>query len=101
MNKKTTYYKHLLLTAYKPSGAFTEEEKRELRRRVEGKLLDCATATSTAVDCLGCGVLNIFDLYAVEELSLFKRFRHALRVFSATVAGNIGINPVVIIVGSK
>ena len=101
MNKEIAYHKHLLLTAYKPGGAFTEEEKRELRKRVQGKLLDDASITSTAVDCFGCGVLNIFDFYAVEELCLFKRFRHALRVFSAAVASNIGINPVIIVIGGK
>lgn len=84
-------YKHLIGVAYKTSGAFTEADRDTFRRTMCDHLTHGGFLITTGTDEWGRGMLFCFDIYVVEQLGIYKRLRHSLRVFFATVARNIGI----------
>ncbi|MEZ3575986.1 hypothetical protein D1638_08015 [Muribaculaceae bacterium Z1] len=92
--------KRPILAAVKLSGKFTAEERKYLREKAWRKSTDGATMTMTSTD-FGRESLLFFDVYVVENLSLLKRFRHALRVFTAAIARNVGIKPRIVIITLK
>ncbi len=95
-----TIIKRPILAAVKLSGRFTAEERQYLRKKAWRKSTDDATMTMTSTD-FGRESVLFFDVYVVEQLSLLKRFRHALRVFTAAIARNVGIQSRIVIITLK
>ncbi len=88
-------YKRPVLVAYKYTGSITEDDRAKIRKSVYPYLTDGGMMTSVSTDGFGHGVLFVFDAYMVEELGFFKRCLHTLRVFTAAIAGYIGMSPVI------
>lgn len=84
--------KRLVLVAVKQSGAITESEKHELLSMAWKKTTDHGTMSIPGRDSRGRGLLLVFDVYMVEQLSIFKRLRHALRMLKAAVTGNVNVS---------
>lgn len=91
-------YKRPLLVVYKYTGVITDSDRTQIRKLVSPHLTDGGMTTSVSSDGWGRGMLLVFDTYMVEQLGFFKRLRHTLRVFKATIAGYIGVRPTVRIV---
>lgn len=53
---------------------------------------DNGTRSLQGTDEQGRGLLLVFDMYVVEQLSVFKRLRHALRMFKAAITGNVNVS---------
>lgn len=87
-----------LLVAVKAGGKFTESEYGMLRNKAWRKSMDDAIITHAATDGFGNELLLFFDAYAVEQLSLFKRLRHAFRMLKTAVARNIGVQTRIVVV---
>lgn len=86
------FQKRLVLVAVKQSGAITESEKHELLSMAWKKTTDHGTKSILGRDSRGRGLLLVFDMYVVEQLSIFKRLRHALRMLKAAVTGNVNVS---------
>lgn len=84
-------YKRLIGVAYKTSGAFTEADRDTFRRTMCNHLTDGGFLMTMGTDEWGRGMLFCFDIYVVEQLGIYKRLRHSLRVFFAAVVRNVGI----------
>lgn len=84
-------YKRLIGVAYKTHGAFNQSERDDFRRKMGKRLTDGGFLITTGVDEIGRGMLFFFDIYVVEQLSLYKRLRHSLRVLFAAISRNVGI----------
>lgn len=84
-------YKRLMLVAVKQSGEITEGEKHSLLAEACGKSTDHGTMSLTGMSSQGQGLLLVFDVYMVEQLSVFKRLRHATRMLKAAITGNIHV----------
>ena len=85
------FYKRLVLVAVKQSGEITEWEKHKLLSEAWERATDNGTFSIAGRDRSGRGLLLVFDTYVVEQLSLFKRLRHSLRVFKAAITGNVSV----------
>lgn len=83
--------KRLVLVAVKQSGAITEAEKYELRSMAWKKATANGTMSIAGTGTSGQGLLLIFDVYVVEQLSVFKRLCHAARMFKAAITGNVNV----------
>lgn len=84
--------KRLVLVAVKNSGAITEAEAHELRAMASKKATAYGTMSIAGTGSRGQGLLLIFDIYVVEQLSVFKRLRHALRMFKAAIMGDVNVS---------
>lgn len=92
--------KRPILAAVKLSGRLTEEDRKYLRKKAWHKSTDGATMTMTSTD-FGRESVLFFDVYVVEQLSFFKRFRHTLRVFKAAIASYVGIKSRIVVITLK
>ena len=52
---------------------------------------DHGTQSFQGTDRRGRGLLLVFDVYAVKQLSVLKRLRHAARMFKAAITGNVHV----------
>lgn len=84
--------KRLVLVAVKHSGAITEAEKHELLSMAWKRATDNGTLSVAGTGSRGQGLLLVFDAYIVEQLSVLKRLRHALRMFKAAITGNVNVS---------
>lgn len=84
--------KRLVLVAVKNSGAMTDAEAHELRAMASKKATAYGTMSIAGTGSCGQGLLLIFDVYVVEQLSVFKRLRHAVRMFKAAITGNVDVS---------
>jgi len=97
--KKTsngTMVKRPLLVVYSES-EFTEQQIAKFREKAWRRCINSATVTVRTEGKLG-NVLIIFDVYVIEQLSTFQRFRHRLSIIKAAVLGYMGISPAVIVI---
>lgn len=91
-------YKRPLLVAYKYSGEISDSDRAKARKLVSRRLISDGMMTSVSTNGFGHGVLIVFDSYMVEQLSIFKRLCHTLRVLKAAISSYIGVSPVVKII---
>ncbi len=84
--------KRLVLVGVKQSGAITDAEAHELRAMASKKATAYGTMSIAGTGSRGQGLLLIFDVYVVEQLSVFKRLRHAVRMFKAAITGNVDVS---------
>ncbi len=84
--------KRLVLVAVKQNGVITEAEKHELLSMAWKKATDNGTMSIAGTGSRGQGLLLVFDVYMIEQLSVLKRLCHALRMFKAAVTCNINIS---------
>lgn len=83
--------KRLVLVAIKNSGAITDAEAHELRAMASKKATAYGTMSIGGTGSCGQGLLLVFDVYVVEQLSVLKRLRHAARMFKAAITGNVHV----------
>lgn len=83
--------KRLVLVAVKLSGEISEEEKYALLAEAWKRTTDQGTRSLRGTDERGRGLLLVFDMYVVKQLSVLKRLRHAARMFKAAITGNVHV----------
>ena len=84
--------KRLVRVREKRSGAITEAQRCSLLEEAWRRTPDHGTRSLQGTDEQGRGLLLVFDMYVVEQLSVFKRLRHALRMFKAAITGNVNVS---------
>jgi len=83
--------KRLVLVGLKLSGEISEDEKHALLAAWK-RTTDHGTQSFQGTDRRGRGLLLVFDVYVVEQLSVLKRLRHAARMFKAAITGNVHVS---------
>lgn len=83
--------KRLVLVAVKLSGEISEDEKHALLAEAWKRTTDHGTQSFQGTDRRGRGLLLVFDVYVVKQLSVLKRLSHAARMFKAAITGNVHV----------
>lgn len=83
--------KRLVLVGLKLSGEISEDEKHALLAEAWKRTTDHCTQSFQGTDRRGRGLLLVFDVYVVKQLSVLKRLRHAARMFKAAITGNVHV----------
>lgn len=91
---KGRYYDfRLICVAYKPETPFAKNEVEAIKKMARTKLTDGAMYVKRTQNAL-----FLFDAYRVDKLNFRQRLRYNLRKFFAAAAGNVGVNPILVII---
>lgn len=91
---KGRYYDfRLICVAYKPGTPFAKHEVEAIKKKARGKLTDGAMYVQRTPNAL-----FLFDAYRVDKLNFRQRLRYNLRKIFAAASGNVGVNPILIII---
>lgn len=97
--KSNSYKYSLIAVARKLEGSFSQEEVNEVKKQALTRLTDSAMYVERVRDKKrNREVLLLFDVYCVKELNLLQRLRNMLRKIFAAASGNVGVNPILIII---
>ena len=91
---KGRYYDfRLICVAYRPGTPFAKHEVEAIKKKARGKLTDGAMYVQRTPNAL-----LLFDAYRVDKLNFRQRLRYNLRKIFAAASGNVGVNPILIII---
>lgn len=91
---KGRYYDfRLICVAYRPGTPFAKHEVEAIKKKARGKLTDGAMCVQRTPNAL-----FLFDAYRVDKLNFRQRLRYNLRKIFAAASGNVGVNPILIII---